>query len=46
MTTENVIEGAVKCIRILNPDFKMSHLFPPGKIWELVSSTLIVKFVF
>jgi len=30
MTTENVVEGAVKCLKVINPDFKMSHLFPPG----------------
>nr|CAB3228419.1 coiled-coil domain-containing protein 22 homolog [Phallusia mammillata] len=30
MTTENVVEGAVKCIRIVNDDFKMSPVFPPG----------------
>uniref|UniRef100_H2Z6Y1 Coiled-coil domain-containing protein 22 n=1 Tax=Ciona savignyi TaxID=51511 RepID=H2Z6Y1_CIOSA len=29
-TTENVVEATVKCLRIINPDYKMSHIFPPG----------------
>nr|XP_026693321.1 coiled-coil domain-containing protein 22 homolog [Ciona intestinalis] len=29
-TTDNVVEGTVKCLRIINPDYKMSHIFPPG----------------
>ncbi|CAK8697465.1 unnamed protein product [Clavelina lepadiformis] len=30
LTTEDVIEASVKCIRTINPDFKMSHIMPPG----------------
>jgi len=30
LTTEEIVEAAVNCLKIIDPDFKMSSKFPPG----------------
>lgn len=50
LSTENVVEAAVRCLRTVNNDLKLSHTLPPGIVTEHSTSNsrsnlLSMKFI-
>ena len=43
LTTENVVEASVKCLKIINPDIKMSHILPPGNLIYNIHTLFFMK---
>jgi len=38
LSIENVVEATVRCLKIINPEIKMSHILPPGKYFTSINT--------